>query len=950
MTGRCDVIIPVKNAVWWVATCLEELFRHSTPQERGRVIVVDDSSTPRSYATLEKICARHPEVQLLRNGGRPGFGGACSFGVGRSNAPYVLLLNTDCLITRGTIGKLIAVFEADPSIGMTCPLSNNSPVLTLPLRPGRSYQEMNEMLEAAARGKPAGAAAIDACTVVGNCLMISRRCWDATGEFDPMWKSGYGEETDFQMRAMQRGFRGVALIDTYVYHFGSATFRYDPALAQIQKNALATFLSTWGDRYREYAARCASHDPVDAAAQALDGIRTKISPDVLFVLPGLSQGVGGVHVVIDVCNYLVRHGIEARCAVLGGFTEGDLRAYQEPIYFGLLHFADEAALLADESLAPRLVVATLFSTSLPAFAYSRMRGIPLLNFIQGYEFYFENGTRRREVEDAYGVADAMITTSEWLAEGIRRHVPDKPVALLPIGVNEHMFVGGEAVRGEGKIRVAVMLRTAPDKGQWVLQELLHRLLAHKEQVCVTIFSSGRHAVPAEWSQDEDSVFASLPLDRGAIAALLGDCDVLVDASFHEGFGLLPLEAMAAGATVVASDSGGVNQFLRDGVNGVLVRELNKPERYLAALEKLIGDRQLLARLRAEAKQTAARFTEDACYTRYAAFFRERVAQPASSIDWSKAAVTLRIDQEAGTDQLVPETQVEVLRPDYLVLRSRGTDPGLLLPQFDVAVGSRLLARIDMVSPAATTLQLFCPAIAKEGIVAKGRRMLRRLLLPGRPMRWRYSEEHSVKVPLHRGRNELLVELPRWWGGRVRLDPGEVEGDFLLRDLELRAIEDARGAPLPTGARAASPELPGERCFRLEGNEHLKQFELSRQLELASSGALLLRATGSAPSVRLAAFDSRAGEVMFLWLDIDSPADTSLTVSGEPRPVARETKEDVVEWTVRRSVRRGRNVLAIQLAAGLTGLRLRPGCVPGDYVLHKLELRSFSATQPDRMTG
>src|SRR5713101_1510841 len=114
-------------------------------------------------------------------------------------------------------------------------------------------------------------AAIDACTVVGNCLMISRRCWDATGEFDPMWKSGYGEETDFQMRAMQRGFRGVALIDTYVYHFGSATFRYDPALAQIQKNALATFLSTWGDRYREYAARCASHDPVDAAAQALDG-------------------------------------------------------------------------------------------------------------------------------------------------------------------------------------------------------------------------------------------------------------------------------------------------------------------------------------------------------------------------------------------------------------------------------------------------------------------------------------------------------------------------------------------------------------------------------------------------------------------------------------------------------------------------------------------------------
>ena len=943
MMQPCDVVIPVKNAVWWVAACLEELFRHSTPAERDRVIVVDDGSTPRSFGELERICARHPGVQLLRNEGRPGFGGACNFGVARSTASHVLLLNTDCLITRGTLGKILAAFESDASIGMACPLSNNSPVLTLPLWPGRSYQEMNEMLETAARGKPAGAVAIDACTVVGNCLMISRRCWDETGEFDPMWKSGYGEETDFQMRAMQRGFRGVARIDTYVYHFGSATFRYDPQLAQIQKNALATFLSTWGDAYRQYAARCAAHDPVAAAERALQGVQRKISPDVLFVLPGLAQGVGGVHVVIDLCNYLIRHGIEARCAVLGALNEGDLRAYQEPIYFGLLPFSDEEALLADRTLAPRLVVATLFSTSLPALAYSRMRGIPLLNFVQGYEFYFENGTRRREVEDAYAVADGMMTTSEWLADGIRRHVPDKPLTLLPIGVNEHVFVGREARPEHGKVRVAVMLRSAPDKGQWVLQELLQRLLAHKERVCVTILSTARHAVPAEWSDEPDSVFAALPLDRGAIAALLGECDVLVDASLHEGFGLLPLEAMASGATVVGSDSGGVNQFLRDGVNGLLIREVNKPERYLAAVERLLENRELLVRLRAEAKQTAALFTEDACYARYAAFFRDRLAQPAASSDWSRAAVTLRIDRDAGTDRLAPESQVEVLRPDHLVLRSKGNDPGVLLPSFDAPPGTRLVARIDLVSPAATTLQVFC-ALADEGVVAKGRRLLRRVLFPGRPRAWRFSEQRSIKVALHRGPNRVLVELPRWQGGRIRVDPGEIEGDFLLRDLEVRALGDA--GVVAAGKLAPDSDLPGEACFRLRASAHLKQFEILRQLEVTSSGAVLLRTTGSAPAIRLEGLEGRAGAAMSLWLDIDSPADTVLTVAGESDPASDEHGQ----WTARRGLRRGRNVLAIELPTAFSRMRLRPGLVPGDYVLHKLEVRSLSSEQRERMTG
>jgi len=931
VNGRCDVIIPVKNAVWWVAVCLEELFGNSTPQERGRVIVVDDSSTERSFAILQKICARHPEVELVRNTGRPGFGGACNLGVARSSGDHFLLLNTDCLITRGTIRKLLGTF-ADPTVGMACPLSNNSPVLTLPLRPGRSYQEMNALLEVATLGSPPAELTFDACTVVGNCLMISRSCWDATGEFSEIWEKGYGEETDFQMRAMRKGFRGVARIDSYVFHFGSASFRYDPAASQMQQQALARFLATWGEEYRAYAARCAARDPVVEAARALDSVQELVRPDVLFLLPGVSQTVGGVHVVLDLCNYLIRHGVEARCAVPAELDPAALSAYQEPIYFGLLQYRHEAAMMADDRLSPRMVVASLFSTSLTAFAYSRLKGIPVLNFIQGYEFYFENGTRRAEVEDAYAVVDEMVTTSAWLEAGIKRYAPDKRVTQLPIGVDEHMFSGGAARREDGKVRVAVVLRSAPDKGQWVLQEMLHDLARRRHEVCVTIFSSQQHSIPREWTWERDSVFAQLPLDRGSIADRLSECDVLVDASLHEGFGLLPLEAMASGATVVASDSGGVQQFLSDGVNGLLIREVNKPERYLAAVERLVDDREMLARLRTEAMKTAAGFTQDICYGRYANFFRQRLNESmnaAPTLDWAHAQVKLSIGAQAGIEQLVAENDVEVLRPDDVVLRSTGTDPRLLLPELKAPPGTRLVMSIDIESPANTTLQLFCPTDAPiaGGLLRNAKRAVRNVLRRGNAPAAHYTEERSVRVHLSCGRNQLQVELPPWTGGRLRLDPGEVDGDFILRALEIRDVN-----------REAT-------ALRLERPADFAKLHLLGQLEWSQRGDLVIRSTGEQPVVRLPRFECRMGERACLWIDLVSPVATVLTVSGVSRSsTPREETSGWEEWSIRSSVRKGPNALALPLTPGATELRLQLGAATGDYTIRSVEVRVVSMTQ------
>ncbi len=78
----------------------------------------------------------------------------------------------------------------------------------------------------------------------------------------------------------------------------------------------------------------------------------------------------------------------------------------------------------------------------------------------------------------------------------------------------------------------------------------------------------------------------------------------------EGFGLAPAEALALKVPVVAfADCAGVNQFVKDGVNGLMVQRNEGAEGLAAALEKLILDPDLRNRLGDRGPESVAAFTE-----------------------------------------------------------------------------------------------------------------------------------------------------------------------------------------------------------------------------------------------------------------------------------------------------------------------------------------------------
>jgi glycosyltransferase involved in cell wall biosynthesis len=90
-----------------------------------------------------------------------------------------------------------------------------------------------------------------------------------------------------------------------------------------------------------------------------------------------------------------------------------------------------------------------------------------------------------------------------------------------------------------------------------------------------------------------------------LVALYRGAAAYIDASLHEGFGLQPLEAMASGAPVVASNAGSVPEVVGDAA--LLCDPLDVDAR-TAALVRVLEEPGLAEALRARGLERARQFS------------------------------------------------------------------------------------------------------------------------------------------------------------------------------------------------------------------------------------------------------------------------------------------------------------------------------------------------------
>jgi GT2 family glycosyltransferase len=269
---RVDIIVPVHRGLAATQRCLDSLHAAQSGV-RSETVVIDDATPEPEIARFLDGLASGQRITLLRNDANEGFVRSVNRGMALHRERDVVLLNSDTEVTGDWLDRLRQCAYASPDIGTATPFSNNATICSYPFDgwsggvPGTLGLAALDRLFAATNARQS----VDLPTGVGSCLFIRRACLDEIGAFDAeRFGRGYGEENDFCLRALAKGWRSVLAADVFVFHEGAVSFAGEREERTVA--ALAALLAVhpgYPDRVRAFVAA----DPIRPLREAIDVAR-----------------------------------------------------------------------------------------------------------------------------------------------------------------------------------------------------------------------------------------------------------------------------------------------------------------------------------------------------------------------------------------------------------------------------------------------------------------------------------------------------------------------------------------------------------------------------------------------------------------------------------------------------------------------------------------------------
>jgi glycosyltransferase involved in cell wall biosynthesis len=197
---------------------------------------------------------------------------------------------------------------------------------------------------------------------------------------------------------------------------------------------------------------------------------------------------------------------------------------------------------------------------------------------------------------------ALSAVSAAAAERVRE-VFDRPVAVVPNGVDLSSWVPGPARRTPGPLRCVSTMRLAPRKRAAALVHVVADVVSQvgPEAVRLELIGDGPTRPAVQRSVERRGLEGVITLrgrlPRAALRAVYDEAEVFVAPTALEAFGIAALEARACGLVVLGRRGTGLAEYVTDGQDGLLVDDDAAMSR---ALVHLVREPRLLAELRAGA--------------------------------------------------------------------------------------------------------------------------------------------------------------------------------------------------------------------------------------------------------------------------------------------------------------------------------------------------------------
>jgi glycosyltransferase involved in cell wall biosynthesis len=220
---------------------------------------------------------------------------------------------------------------------------------------------------------------------------------------------------------------------------------------------------------------------------------------------------------------------------------------------------------------------------------------------------------RRELVDLVGVSPERITAVPLGVDRRFQPIESEPMQLAHrFGIPPVPFVLWVGTP-EPRKNLSTLLRAFG---------LVRRRAPETLLVVVGMDRVADQALERELKRLDNSILRPGFVTDDDLVALYSATACLVFPSLNEGFGLPPLEAMACGAPVVASNRSSIPEVVGDA--GILV-DATDPDDIADGIERILLSEETAAHLRARGIERAKQFSWDRCAELTAATYREALA-------------------------------------------------------------------------------------------------------------------------------------------------------------------------------------------------------------------------------------------------------------------------------------------------------------------------------------
>jgi GT2 family glycosyltransferase len=215
---KTSIIILSYNNIWYTRGCIESI-RLNTEPESYELIVVDNNSTDGTCDWL----LQQSDIKCILNSENAGFPKGCNQGITEANPQNdILLLNNDTVVTTNWLTNLHSCLYSGQEIGAVGAVTNSCSNFQVMVYP---YIGLAELAAFAKKNNISDSSRWEErLRLVGFCMLIKNVALKKIGLLDEIYSPGNFEDDDFCLRLRQGGYRLMLCHDSFIHHYGSATF------------------------------------------------------------------------------------------------------------------------------------------------------------------------------------------------------------------------------------------------------------------------------------------------------------------------------------------------------------------------------------------------------------------------------------------------------------------------------------------------------------------------------------------------------------------------------------------------------------------------------------------------------------------------------------------------------------------------------------------------------